>query len=258
MTIISAFITSGVPTDDAIYLASDSRVNFATDQGMHLSNTDEASKIIVVNDYIVIGYAGDYYKANLAIEAIRKDIIDLNNNIFDIAVDLSNQLRENFTGQNTSFLIFVKKEKWYGYQVESNTFIPQPKSLGLHLIGMGEEEQEEFRKAYDQSFKDNINPPSIDGLYTIPLLSAYHHCFSQDVNGIISFYILNNLGITRPGIGVNNDNTNWLVYSPEKHGTIRIVNGKNYGSTSQDFSKIKTKSALYHNDLRKFLNNKKR
>jgi ATP-dependent protease HslVU (ClpYQ) peptidase subunit len=256
MTIIAAFITSGLP-DDGIYLAGDSRVNFATDQGTHLSNTDEANKIIVVNDNIVIGYAGDYYKANLAIEAIGRAKVDLNKNIFEIALDLSIQLRENFTGQNTSFLIFVRKDKWSVYQVESNKFIPKPISPGLNLIGMGKKEQENFRKAFDQARKD-IDPRSLDGFYISSLLRAYHQCFSEDVNGIVSFYILNNLGINRAGIGVNNDNTNWLFYSPEKNGTTRFVNGKKFGSTNQDFRNIKTKSSLYHNDLRKFLKNKMR
>jgi hypothetical protein len=260
MTMISAFITKGIPTNDAItvYLACDSRVNFASDNGVQISYTDKASKVIILNDFLVIAYAGDYYKANLAIETINQNSVDINKNIYSIALDISNQLQESFEGENTSFLLCIKNDNWNVYEVDSETFIPKPKLVGLHLLGMGEEEQSKFREAHDQAREEIINPSSLDGFYTTPLLSAYHQCFNQGINGIVSFYVLNKFEITRPGIGVSNDSENWLVYSPEKNSTTRFVNGNPFGSTNVDFREIKTNGNKYYNDLRKFLIDKRK
>lgn len=254
MTMISALITKGVVTDDAVYLACDSRVNFSSDSsGKHEAFTDEADKVRIINESLVIAYAGDYYRANKAIDKINKDTAKNSSlNIYDIAMDITNKLHENFTGMSTSFLVCIKQDHWNVYEINSETFIPQPKSIGLHLIGMGEKEQEVFRNAFEKAREDTV-PPTIDGYHTISLLSAYQQSFSKDINGVISFYILKNSGITRNGIAVNNDQENWVAYSPGKNGTTRFINGKPFGSTKSDYKKIKDGSKSYYNDIRKFL-----
>lgn len=252
MTLIAAMVVKGPPPMDSIYLASDSRVNFHTDSNKFSSYTDRGDKVIIVNENILIAYAGDYYRSNMVIEAM--DVSEFNyrsdsyNNALKVCEHISYKWDSKY--QDTSFFICIRdtrNNKWSLYNVDSHAFIPKPGSIGLNLIGMGKNEHEKFTQAFQKSI-ETISPPTIEGLYMIPISTAYQEIFNQDVNGILSFYILDLNGIRRTGIAINNDGENWVAYSPNQQGSTRFVTGKPYGSTSKDYKDIKTTANKEFND----------
>ncbi|WP_135554570.1 Ntn hydrolase family protein [Paenibacillus cymbidii] len=71
MTVVAAMVSAGDKFMNQVYLACDSRVVFRSEISLRETlYTDKAQKIIILNDSLVIAYAGDFYRANLAIEAV--------------------------------------------------------------------------------------------------------------------------------------------------------------------------------------------
>lgn len=256
MTMIAAFKTK-IEKSNIIFMACDSRVNFPTESGKEIAYTDEAHKIIQINERLLIAYSGDYYFANEAISSVDISVIDFTKSEFEIASIVSNQLCNSFRGKNTDFFICAKNKNWELYKIDSCTFIPQPKVPGLHLIGMGEHEQSEFRNAHENA-RNSIVPNSFEGFYINPLLSAFNNCYGQDINGLVSIYILDDRGVTRAGIAQNRDGENWVADSPEGDTTRRFVNGRPFGSTNLNYKKVHDDRNNYYNTLSKFLQKKRR